>query len=415
MTKPGRPLRGHRPAPSIDDPSTPKRPRQEAEEPPEQDVGRATPDPEPAFTLPTRPSLPSVRLGSPAEDSDTSPCPPSPPTAGPSRAPAEGGGEIRSAAAPTNELRYSLRSAKSRERLALCGIMLFSTLALAAHPDTQRVEPQTLAEARMSHYWSNWEFAMAEEFRSLGDNNTWDLVLPRSKDNVLSGKWVYKLKRGADNEVIRHKARWVVRGFEQVEGLDYFETFASVVKPMSYKALFAIAAALDLEIEQMDVKTAFLYGKIRGHLRGAAEELRGRVRASVQAEEGLVRPEASSTSLVRDTHRVSPLTRLLSDRVRLRSLRQGRSLRRNIRRRPLGSWERHGRDQEDQGGAEQALSDDRLGGLSVLLGDQDTPRQASPGDLLGPERVHREGPGAVWNGGLRPRRDADERQAGSAP
>jgi hypothetical protein len=48
-----------------------------------------------------------------------------------------------------------------------------------------------------------------------------------------------------------------VRGFTQEEGIDYDETFASVVKPMSYKALFAIAAALDLEIEQMDVKTAF--------------------------------------------------------------------------------------------------------------------------------------------------------------
>ncbi|KAG6998837.1 Retrovirus-related Pol polyprotein from transposon TNT [Fusarium oxysporum f. sp. conglutinans] len=54
----------------------------------------------------------------------------------------------------------------------------------------------------------------------------------------------------------------MVRGFEQQEGIDYNETFASVVKPMTYKAIFAIAAALDLELEQMDVKTAFLYGKI---------------------------------------------------------------------------------------------------------------------------------------------------------
>jgi hypothetical protein len=53
-----------------------------------------------------------------------------------------------------------------------------------------------------------------------------------------------------------------VRGFTQEEGIDYNETFALVVKPMSYKALFAIAAALDLEIKQMDVKTAFLYGHV---------------------------------------------------------------------------------------------------------------------------------------------------------
>ena len=61
-------------------------------------------------------------------------------------------------------------------------------------------------------------------------------------------------------EVLRHKARWVVRGFEQREGIDFNETFASVVKPMSYRALFAIAAANDWEIHAMDVKTAFLYG-----------------------------------------------------------------------------------------------------------------------------------------------------------
>ena len=53
-----------------------------------------------------------------------------------------------------------------------------------------------------------------------------------------------------------------MRVFTQKEGVDYDEMFASVVKPMSYKALFAIGAALGLESEQMDVKTAFLYGDI---------------------------------------------------------------------------------------------------------------------------------------------------------
>lgn len=49
-------------------------------------------------------------------------------------------------------------------------------------------------------------------------------------------------------------------GFEQRFGIDYLENFASVVKPMSYKAFSALVAALDWELEQMDVKTAFLYG-----------------------------------------------------------------------------------------------------------------------------------------------------------
>lgn len=53
-----------------------------------------------------------------------------------------------------------------------------------------------------------------------------------------------------------------MRGFIQEEGIDYNKTFASVIKPISYKALFAIAAALGLKIEQIDVKTAFLYSDI---------------------------------------------------------------------------------------------------------------------------------------------------------
>jgi hypothetical protein len=54
-----------------------------------------------------------------------------------------------------------------------------------------------------------------------------------------------------------------VKGYKQQEGLDYNKTFAAVVKLISYKALFAIVAALDLEIKQINVKTAFLYSVIK--------------------------------------------------------------------------------------------------------------------------------------------------------
>jgi hypothetical protein len=96
----------------------------------------------------------------------------------------------------------------------------------------------------------------------LVENGTWVEQECPSNHESLTGKWVFKIKRGAAGEILRYKARWVVRGFEQQYGLDFHETFASVVKPMSYKAIFAIAAAYDWEIEQMDVKTAFLYGEI---------------------------------------------------------------------------------------------------------------------------------------------------------
>ena len=78
----------------------------------------------------------------------------------------------------------------------------------------------------------------------------------------MDGKWIYKCKRGADNTILRYKARWVVRGFQQHEGIDFYDIFATVVKPISYKALLAIAAAYNLEFEQMDVKTAYLYGDV---------------------------------------------------------------------------------------------------------------------------------------------------------
>lgn len=123
-------------------------------------------------------------------------------------------------------------------------------------------EPLTYKEALDTIDSIKWEQAMKEEYDSLMDNQTWDLAELPPNRQALHGKWVYKFKRGPQGEIIRYKARWVVKGFLQQAGIDYNETFASVVKPMSYKALFAIAAAEDLEIEQMDVKTAFLYGKI---------------------------------------------------------------------------------------------------------------------------------------------------------
>lgn len=144
-------------------------------------------------------------------------------------------------------------------------MMLFHFLMVAALM-TEPYEPRTFEEAKQSTYWSEWKDAMDDEIKSLRLNRTWRLkkrseVVAGGK-HVLRGKWVFKIKRGPDGSVQKYKARWVVRGFEQVEGSDFNETFAAVVKPMSYKVLFAIAAAMDYEIEQMDVKTAFLYGHV---------------------------------------------------------------------------------------------------------------------------------------------------------
>ena len=103
---------------------------------------------------------------------------------------------------------------------------------------------------------------MHTEYQSLIENNTWDLVDQASCENqeVITGKWVFKLKKDRNGNILKYKARWVVHGYKQQEGVDYLDTFAVVVKPVSYKAIMAISIKKGYIIKHMDVVTAFLYG-----------------------------------------------------------------------------------------------------------------------------------------------------------
>ena len=118
-------------------------------------------------------------------------------------------------------------------------------------------EPQSYEEAMNGPFAKEWSAAMDKEYSSFQKMKTWKL-LPRVHGMpVLGGKWVYKIKRKADGTIL-FKARWVVRGFEQQFGINYDQTFASVVKAQSFKTLFAIVVKFDLDCEQIDVITAFL-------------------------------------------------------------------------------------------------------------------------------------------------------------
>ena len=75
-------------------------------------------------------------------------------------------------------------------------------------------------------------------------------------------KWVYKLKPGDGGNPPRYKARIVVRGFQQKKRVDFDEIFARVVKMTSIQTVVSIAASMNLEVEQLDVKTAFLHGDL---------------------------------------------------------------------------------------------------------------------------------------------------------
>ena len=96
---------------------------------------------------------------------------------------------------------------------------------------------------------------MQEEIKALHSNNTWDLVeLPKGR-KAIPNKWVYKIKT-VDGKP-KYKARLVAKGYAQTKGIDFQEVFPPVVKMTTLRVLFAIVAALDLELDQMDVHTSF--------------------------------------------------------------------------------------------------------------------------------------------------------------
>jgi hypothetical protein len=73
-----------------------------------------------------------------------------------------------------------------------------------------------------------WESAMQEEYKSLLENQTWDPVPLPSGRKLVRGRWVFRTKSTADGQINRYKVRLITKGFQQVHGIDYDETFAPV-------------------------------------------------------------------------------------------------------------------------------------------------------------------------------------------
>ncbi|CAJ2651441.1 unnamed protein product [Trifolium pratense] len=134
---------------------------------------------------------------------------------------------------------------------------------LNAAEEVQDSEPKNFREASESIDGKFWLEAMNEEMLSLEKNHTWELVLLPKNKRVVGSKWVFKKKDGIPGvEAPMYKARLVAKGFTQLEGIDYNEIFSPVVKHCSIRVLMAIVNQYDLELEQMDVKTAFLHGEL---------------------------------------------------------------------------------------------------------------------------------------------------------
>ena len=129
-------------------------------------------------------------------------------------------------------------------------------------PDEQHADPFNYNEALQDKDAELWQKAMNSEMESMYSNQVWDLIEPPEGIKPVGGKWIYKKKRGADGKVETYKARLVAKGYTQNEGIDYEETFSPVAMLKSIRILLSIAAHLDYEIWQMDVKTAFFNGNL---------------------------------------------------------------------------------------------------------------------------------------------------------
>ena len=104
--------------------------------------------------------------------------------------------------------------------------------------------------------------AMQDEMKSLHKNHTYELVKLHKGMRALKNKWVFKVKLEDHNLKPRYKARLVFKGFGKRNGIDFDEMFSPLVKMSSISTVLGLAASLNLEIEQMDVKAIFLHGDL---------------------------------------------------------------------------------------------------------------------------------------------------------
>ena len=123
-------------------------------------------------------------------------------------------------------------------------------------------EPINIDEAFSGEHSKEWKQATDSEFKSLIENDTWELVpMPEGK-NIVGNKWVFKVKRDENGDVQRYKARLVAQGYSQTEGVDYNEVYSPVVRNTTIRSLLALSNAKNWEVHQMDVRTAFLQGNL---------------------------------------------------------------------------------------------------------------------------------------------------------
>lgn len=137
-------------------------------------------------------------------------------------------------------------------------------LAISGQPSV--VTPSTYSEAISSPERDYWAEAMNSEIESLMRYGVFEIVNRPNDKRVLKVKWHYDLKRDPTGAIERFKARLVVKGFQQIEGVDFGEIHAPVAHFTSLRILLAVAMKQGMKLYQIDVETAYLNSHLKEEL-----------------------------------------------------------------------------------------------------------------------------------------------------
>ena len=133
----------------------------------------------------------------------------------------------------------------------------------ASYLSVEMSDPANRVEAINSNKATEWEKAMKKEYDSLLKNDMWDIVSRPESKKVVDSRWVFKTKKDEYGNIAKYKARLVARGFTQVPGQDFEETFSPVVTKNSLRIIIAKAAKENLFLFQIDIETAYQHQKLK--------------------------------------------------------------------------------------------------------------------------------------------------------
>lgn len=126
--------------------------------------------------------------------------------------------------------------------------------------------PQDIHEATTKSDSKFWEKAIAEEINAINKNKTWTIVEKPEEVKPIDCKWVFRKKTDESGSNVKYKARLVARGFMQKKGFDFDETYAPVARLTTVRTILAVSSYKRYQIQQLDVKSAFLQGKVNENI-----------------------------------------------------------------------------------------------------------------------------------------------------